>query len=154
MVLPNNALVLVADGRKMLFLRNHGDESRIDLQLDANQEQKKNPATCDQGTDRPSRSFRSFGTQRSSMAQSDFHQIEEDLFAAEAAIISKERVLNHDFRALVVIAPPRTLGELGNYYHKEVESRILLEMHQDLTGFPKSDIESALDKFEASKPSN
>jgi len=153
MVLPNNALVLVADDRKMLFLRNHGDESRIDLQLEAHQE-RKNPATCDQGTDRLGRSFRSFGTQRNSLAQSDFHQTEEGRFAAEAAILLKERVLNHDFKALVVIAPPRTLDELGKYYHKEVESRILLEMHQDLTGFPISDIESALDKVEASKPLN
>ena len=32
MPLPHNALVLVADGRKMLFFRNHGDENQIDLQ--------------------------------------------------------------------------------------------------------------------------
>ena len=88
------------------------------------------------------------------MEQADFHQIEEDRFAAEAALLLKERVLNHDFKALVVIAPPRTLGELRKHYHKEVESRILLEIHKDLTGFPIADIESALDKVEASKPSN
>jgi len=153
MLLPNNTLILVADGRKMLFLRNHGDESRIDLQLEVHQEQK-NPATSDQGTDRPGRSFQSFGTRRSSMEQSDFHQIAEDRFAAEAATLLKERVLNHDFKALVIIAPPRTLGELRKHYHKEVESRILLEIHKDLTAFPIADIESALDKVEASKPSN
>ena len=153
MMLPNNALALVADGRKMMFWQNYGDESRIDLQLEVHQEQK-NPATRDQGTDRPGRSFQSFGTRRSSMEQSDFHQIEEDRFAAEAATLLKERVLNHDFKALVVIAPPRTLGELRKHYHKEVESRILLEIHKDLTGFPIADIESALDKVEASKPSN
>src|SRR4051812_7368553 len=31
----HNALVLVADGRKMLFFRNHGDEDRIDLRTEA-----------------------------------------------------------------------------------------------------------------------
>ena len=31
MPLPHDALVLVADGRKMLFFRNHGDENQIDL---------------------------------------------------------------------------------------------------------------------------
>lgn len=30
MHVPNNALVLVVDGRKMLFLRNHGDADQID----------------------------------------------------------------------------------------------------------------------------
>ena len=147
MMLPNNALVLVADGRKMLFLRNHGDEMKIDLQLEAHREQN-NPPTREQGTDSPGRSFSSVGTRRSSMEQTDFHQIEEDRFAGEAALLLKERALNHDFKALVVIAPPRTLGELRKHYHKEVESRILLEMHKDLTGFPIDEIEAALIKVE------
>ena len=30
MPLPHNALVLVADGRKILFFRNQGDEKQID----------------------------------------------------------------------------------------------------------------------------
>ena len=29
MPLPHDALVLVADGRKMLFFRNHGDENHL-----------------------------------------------------------------------------------------------------------------------------
>ena len=35
MPLPHNALVLVADGRKMLFFRNTGDEQQIDLRTEA-----------------------------------------------------------------------------------------------------------------------
>jgi len=153
MMLPNNTLVLVADGRKMLFLRNHGNGSKLDLQLEAHQEQK-NPPTRDQGTDRPGRVFMGVGGRRSSMEQTDFHQLQEDKFATEAAVLLNERVLNHDFEALVVIAPPRTLGELRKHYHKEVESRILLEIHKDLTGFPIDEIEAALVKAEASKPAN
>ena len=38
MSLPHNALVLVADGRKMLFFRNHGDENQIDLRTEAHDE--------------------------------------------------------------------------------------------------------------------
>ena len=38
MNLPNNTLVLVADGRKMLFLRNHGDGAQIDLRIEAHRE--------------------------------------------------------------------------------------------------------------------
>ena len=40
MPLPNNALVLVADGRKMLFFRNHGDENQIDLRTEAHDERE------------------------------------------------------------------------------------------------------------------
>jgi protein required for attachment to host cells len=97
MMLPNNTLVLVADGRKMLFLRNHGDESRIDLQLEAHQEQK-NPPTREQGTDSPGRSFASSGARRSAMEQTDFHQIEEDRFAATAAQLLQDRALKHDLK--------------------------------------------------------
>src|SRR4051812_8158639 len=35
MPLPHDALVLVADGRKMLFFRNHGDENQIDLRTES-----------------------------------------------------------------------------------------------------------------------
>ena len=35
MAIPNQALVLVTDGRKLLFLRNHGDENQIDLRTES-----------------------------------------------------------------------------------------------------------------------
>ncbi len=41
MPLPNNALVLVADGRKILFFRNHGDENQIDLRTEAHDERER-----------------------------------------------------------------------------------------------------------------
>ena len=40
MPLPNNALVLVTDGRKTLFFRNHGDENQIDLRTEAHDERE------------------------------------------------------------------------------------------------------------------
>ena len=35
MALPHHALVLVADGKKLLLLRNHGDSQQIDLRTEA-----------------------------------------------------------------------------------------------------------------------
>ena len=110
MKLAKNTLVLVADGQKLLFLRNHGDEAKMDLHMEAHQEQQ-NPPTHEQGTDAPGRSFAS-GGRRSAIEQTDFHQIAEDRFAAEAAELLRDRALNGDFKILVVVAPPRTLGEL------------------------------------------
>ena len=150
MKLPKNTLVLVADGRKMLFLRNHGDEAQMDLHLEAHQEQD-NPPTREQGTDVPGRSFSSVGSRRSAMEQTDFHQIEEDRFAAEAANILRDRALNGDFKTLVIVAPPRTLGELRKHYHKEVASRIVEELHKDLTGFPINEIQAALVRVESAE---
>lgn len=148
MNLPNNTLVLVADGRKMLFLRNHGDTAQIDLRVEAHREQD-NPPNRDQASDAPGRSFASVGRRRSAMEETDFHQIAEDRFAAEAADLLRERALGGDFETLVVVAPPRTLGELRRHYHKEVASRIVEEIHKDLTGLTLGEIETALNRFEA-----
>lgn len=148
MNLPNNTLVLVADGRKMLFLRNHGDASKIDLRVEAHREQD-NPPNRDQASDAPGRSVSSVGGRSSAMEEADFHQIEEDRFAVEAADLLRERALKGDFETLVIIAPPRTLGELRKHYHKEVESRIINEINKDITGQPIDEIEAALTKIEA-----
>ena len=148
MNLPNNTLVLVADGRKMLFLRNHGDAAQIDLRVEAHREQE-NPPNRDQASDAPGRSFASVGSSGSTMEETDFHQIAEDRFAAEAADLLRQRALSGDFETLVVVAPPRTLGELRKHYHKEVASRIINEINKDLTGCPINEIEAALTRIEA-----
>ena len=64
--IPHDALVLVGDGRKALFLRNHGDAKFPDLKV----EQvfaDVNPATHEQGTDKPGRSYASMGPGRSAV---------------------------------------------------------------------------------------
>ena len=40
MALPHQALVLVADGKKMLFLRNQGDKGIIDLRTEAHDQRE------------------------------------------------------------------------------------------------------------------
>ena len=84
------------------------------------------------------------GAARSSVEPTDFHQIEEDRFAAEAADLLKRRALANDFESLIVVAPPRTLGELRKHYHKEVSERLKGEIDKDLTGHPIPEIEQAL----------
>ena len=148
MNLPNNTLVLVADGRKWLFLRNHGDAAQIDLRVEAHREQD-NPSNRDQASDAPGRCFASVGSRRSAMEEADFHQIAEDRFAAEVADLLRARALSGDFETLVVVAPPRTLGEFRKHYHKEVASRIVDEINKDLTGRPIDEIEAALIRIEA-----
>jgi len=141
--IPNEALVLVADGRKMLFLRNKGDETLVDLRVESHREQD-NPPIRDQATDAPGRSISSVGSARSAMEPTDFHQIQEDRFAAEAAELLRKRALSNDFEALIVAAPPRTLGEMRKHYHKEVQHRLIGEVSKELTGMPLPQIEQAL----------
>jgi len=141
--IPNETLVLVADGRKMLFLRNKGDETLVDLRVESHREQE-NPPIRDQATDAPGRSISSVGSARSAMEPTDFHQLQEDRFAAEAGELLRKRALSNDFEALIVAAPPRTLGEMRKHYHKEVQHRLIGEVSKELTGMPLPQIEQAL----------
>ena len=50
MQVPHNALVLVADGRKALFLRNEGDAQMPNFQVEQHREHP-NPKDSDQKTD-------------------------------------------------------------------------------------------------------
>ena len=148
MRVPNNAMVLVADGRKMLFLRNSGDALAPNLTVEHAAEQD-NPADRDQKTDQAGRAASTrggggFAAGGGTMGETDFHQQEEDRFAADAAEILKKRALANDYESLIIIAPPKTLGELRKHYHKEVSDRLTGELAKDLTGHPILDIEKAL----------
>lgn len=143
MQLPHDAVVLVADGRKMLFLRNEGDAINPNLTVEHAEEQA-NPADREHTTDGAGRASSPQGAAQSSLGKADAHQLEEDRFAASAADLLKRRALSNDFKQLIVIAPPRTLGELRKHYHKEVSDRITGELAKDLTGHPIPDIERAI----------
>ena len=143
MQVPHNSVVLVADGEKMLFFRNAGDDEYLNLAVEV-KEVQDNPATRDQKTDEAGRSFPSSGPGHHAYSETDFHQLEEDRFAAEAADMLKKRALQGDYDSLIVVAPPRTLGELRKHYHKEVEKRLTGEIAKDLTGHPVPEIEKIL----------
>ncbi len=143
MPLPNNALVLVADGRKMLFLRNHGDANQIDLRTEAHDE-RQDAKTSDIGTDGPGTHAQSGGYGRPAFEQTDFHQQDEDRWAKDAADELNRRVLAHDFESLAIIAPPKLLGEVRKHLHKEVERRVVCTINKEMTGRTTADIEALI----------
>lgn len=163
MQIPHDALVVVADGRKLLMFRNEGDVWNLNLQVER-KEIHENPKDGDQKTDSAGRASSTqsgpgapaiargrtmgqgaqFAASRGSMEEPDYHQLEEDRFAAQVAGILKKGALQNDFDKLVIAAPPRTLGELRKNYHKEVEARLVGEIDKDLTGHPVPEIEKLL----------
>jgi protein required for attachment to host cells len=143
MPLPHRALVLVADGRKMLLFRNHGDENQIDLRTEAHEE-REDRKDRDIKTDAPGTVKQSAGYGRSTYEEPDFQQQEEDRWIKDASDELKARVLRNDFEALAVIAPPRALGMLKKGLHKEVERRIVCTVNKEMSGRPIPDIEALL----------
>ena len=143
MALPNQALVLVADGRKMLLFRNHGDENQIDLRTEAHDE-REDAKDSEMKTDAAGAGSQSFGHGRPAMEEPDYHQQAEDRWIKDAAQELKKRALRNDFDALAIIAPPKALGVLRKELHKEVEKRIIKTINKEMTDRPIPDIEDLL----------
>lgn len=143
MPLPHDALVLVADGRKMLLFRNRGDEGLIDLRTEAHdaREERKDREIK---TDAPGSVQQSMTSGRSSYDEPDFHQQEEDRWIRDAAEELKKRALRNDFEALAIVAPPKALGVLKKYLHKEVERRVVVTVNKEMIARPIPDIETLL----------
>jgi protein required for attachment to host cells len=141
--IPHNAFVFVGDGRKALLLRNEGDADLLNLKTER-VFTDHNPPTHEQGADRPGRAFSSAGVVRSSVSQTDWHQLEEHRFAAEVAAMLERTVRDRGVETLIVVAPPRALADLRKAFHPEVKKRIIAEIDKDLTKHPIDQIEKHL----------
>ena len=135
--------ILIGDGQKALFLENEGDElapnfKRVKLFA------HDNPPTREQGTDKPGRYHDGPSQARSAVGQTDWHQLEEDRFAHEIAQALRKEVEKGSFEKLVLVAPPRVLGELRKSLHSTVTDRIIGELDKTLTNHPIGDIEKLL----------
>lgn len=139
MWIDHDAMVLVADGRKMLFFRNKGDRFAPNLEAETVKLQD-NPADRDQSSDLSGQAPSTIGGQ-ATMGKTDYHAQEEARFAAEATDLLKQRALANEFEKLIVVAPPTALGEMRKHYHKEVQSRLVGEIAKDLANHPVPEIE-------------
>lgn len=131
MQLSNGTIVAVCDGEKLNLFRNKGDEQSPDLvAMNVDEVDTDNKG--------------SGGRHQSSAANPDRSQIEEDSFAAGAAEILNRLVLGGKVADLVIVAAPRTLGEMRKHYHAKLEQLLQLELAKDLTGHSTDDITKAL----------
>ncbi|MGL5838969.1 MAG: host attachment family protein [Sphingorhabdus sp.] len=145
MPLPHDTLVLVADGRKMLLLRNHGDKVHLDLRIEEHDEQTL-PKDSDIKSDLAGQSPAPGGTglPGGTMGEVDYQQQAEDRWAADTASLINRRALRNKLEHLAVIAPAKTMGALRKHWHKEVERRVVMELTKEMTDRPIPDIEAAL----------
>lgn len=146
MKIPANALVLIADGRKAIILRNAGDEKFPNLKTEWTVVDQ-NPTTAAQGTDRPGR-VNSQG-RRSSVEQTDWHNEEEAAFTRRAAAALNELACDAKSRHIVVVAPPRALAVLRRSISDHASRKLIGELPHDLVNFSVADIEAYLDRAEA-----
>lgn len=131
MILPNGTLVAVLDGASMRLFRNKGHEPHIELAPLATPDLDK--ANAGSG-----------GRHHSSAANPDLSRLSEDNFAAAAAAHLNGEALAGRMSHVVVIADPRTLGEMRKHFHEALSAKLIGELDRNLTHQTPSEIESAL----------
>lgn len=127
MNIPEGTIVAIADGEKLNLFRNTGDAATPHLTA---------LADADIGTDNKSAGSR----HQSSSANPSESQQDEDSFAAGIAAELNKRVLDNKIDNLIIVAAPRTLGELRKHYHKALSAVLLGEIAKDLTGHSIADV--------------
>src|SRR5262245_1146930 len=142
--LKNRAGIRVADAARALPIRNEGSATRPKFALIRRYEQE-NPATREQGTDRPGRT-NDATTHKSAMENTDWHQIAEDRFVHEIAEVISAAFGRNEFDALVVAAPPTALGEMRKALPDQIRNHVLTEINKDLTHLPLQELEEVIPK--------
>lgn len=131
MLLPHGTMVAVADGAQLHLFRNGGNEAKPKLTpLSAPEISGENKGSGKR--------------HHSSSANPDDSRLEEDSYAAATAAWLNQQALGGKADHFVVIASPKTLGELRKHYHKGLEAKLLGELAKELTGHGAEDIEAAL----------
>lgn len=132
MRIPHNALVALANGEKFLVLRNAGLplEPRLERVADLDLELTNFSA----------------GVRHQDPAGQRNGSTDIDELAHGAAIAEwlNGRALQGEIDDVVIAADPRTLGQIRQHCHKELQRRIVGELDKDLTNAPVATVEQVL----------
>ena len=132
MKVPHQALVALANGEKFVLMRNVGQpfEPRLERVRDLDLELTNFSA----------------GVRHQDPAGQRNGSTDIDELAHGAAIAEwlNRQALYGGIGEVVIAADPKTLGQIRQHCHKELESRIVGEVAKDLINSPVSDIEQAL----------
>lgn len=145
MRMQHGSSVMITDGRKALLLKNEGDADYPQLRMIQKWEEAS-PADRDLKSDAPGRTFSSagHGMRRSSYDEPDLHAQAEADFAAQMGEFLNDR---DDIEDLVIVAPPRTLGELRKHLNRAVTARVSAEIAKDLVKHPIAEIERLIANY-------
>lgn len=130
MLLPHGTVIALVDGKHLELFRNDGNEAEPDL----------SPLP----TPKLDSHNHSAGSHHSSAGNHEGNMVDEDAHAGAAVTWLNNEVLGHRIDHLMVVASPRTLGEMRKHYHKQLESVLVGELAKDLIGKGPTAILAAL----------
>ncbi|QFT76080.1 host attachment protein [Erythrobacter sp. THAF29] len=71
-------------------------------------------------------------------------QLEELAHGAAVAEWLNAKAISGDLNEVLIIADPKSLGEMRQHYHSELEKRVIGEIDKTLTGMPIDKLEQAI----------
>ena len=133
MRIPSNAHVAIVDGKNFTVMRNGG--APLEPKLDRAEQPDLSATNYSAGVRHQDNIGREKGTST---------QLDELAHAAAAAEWLNSQCVSGDIADLLVIADPKTLGEMRHHYHSELEKRLVGEIAKTMTGQPTDKIEQAI----------
>ncbi|WP_159976239.1 MULTISPECIES: host attachment protein [unclassified Novosphingobium] len=134
MLLPHGTVFAIVDGENFELYRNSGAEAEPKLtSMEAPTLEATNFSAGNRKTD---------GQTRHQARTGDGSRDGLDEAAHVAAVTGwlNEQVLSREIEQLVVVADPRSLGEMRRHYHKQLKDVLVGEVPKTLTGRPSAEI--------------
>jgi protein required for attachment to host cells len=131
MKVPHKALVALANGERFLLMRNIGQPFEPKLEKVGD-------------LDLALTNFSAGVCHQDPVERNGSTDIDELAHGAAIAEWLNHKTLNGEAEPLVIAADPKTLGQIRQHCHKQLQSRIVGEVAKDLTNQPMEAIERAL----------
>ena len=127
MLLPKGTVFAVADGEQFKLFRNEGTEAEPDLRS--------------MGTPDLDPTNYSSGIRRiPNTGNPGDDQLEEDAHAIAVTEWLNDQAIKGEIKKLVIIADPRSLGEMRKKYHQKLEQALICDLDRTLTNVSTDEI--------------
>jgi protein required for attachment to host cells len=133
--------VLIADGAKARVLAQEKNFEQLKPAFEQEEFTGTRAQSKEIAGDRPGRSFDSGGQGRHAMEPAtDPQRYAKYEFARDLAERLEDAVHAHRFDKLVLVAAPKTLGDLRELLPDPVKAKVVAEIDKDLTSVPLRDL--------------
>lgn len=132
--------IVVCDGARGRILVNRGRGTGLNEIESAENPDARTPTRA-LGAERPGRVHDSVGQGRHGMAPpADWHEFEKERFAKEMAAMVNTAALENKFDRVILVAPPRVLGDLRPALNAQATAKVGGEIGKDLTKLSVHDL--------------
>ena len=132
MRLPSNAHVAIVDGENFTVMRNTGQP--LEPKLGSAEKPDLSATNYSAGVKHQDNAGQQLGRT----------DLEELAHGAAATEWPNAKAIAGDISDILVIADPKTLGEMRRHYHGELKKRLVGEIDKTMTGEPTDRIEQAI----------